>query len=317
VIGEALEKKAAKAAETPGMLAGLGGAAAVVGVITHPHIAIPGLALALAKRVAVERGSTTAAVILDKLATLRGVERAKQVVERQITRGVAGMLPGEERAAVRVRAVQHTGGAEAYDERVAAVQKAARNPAAIAQAAAASIADHAPAAAKAFQSAATRGTTYLASIIPKRKAPPSITPQFDRPHVANALEKASFNRAFDTVHDPMIALAAARDGRLTKEHVKALAAVYPALYAQIVQQTQAKLAILKMPLTTAQKQQVEVLLGRGVDPELTRRYQATYAMSAPKPPNPQQEQHENKSPKRPITAAARNTALDVGRPVGS
>ena len=84
-----------------------------------------------------------------------------------------------------------------------------------------------------------------------------------------------------------------------------------------MQQTQERLADIKHPLSTAQKRSLETLLGRPADPATTARYQATYAMSGPKPPNPQQQQHENKAPKRPITAPARNTALDVGRPVGS
>jgi len=172
--------------------------------------------------------------------------------------------------------------------------------------------------AKAFQSAAVRITQGLAARIPKSTRTPSITPQFDRPHVANALEKASFNRAFDVAHDPMVVLKAAREGSLTQDHVKALAEFYPALYARVVQQTQERLADLKHPLSTAQKRSLETLLGKIPDPATTRRFQATYAMlSAPKPTGPQQEQHANKAPKRPITAPARNAALDVGRPVGS
>jgi hypothetical protein len=70
---------------------------------------------------------------------------------------------------------------------------------------------------------------------------------------------------------------------------------------------------------------MQTLLGMAPDPELTRKFQATYAGLAPPPPaGPQQKQHSNKpeayhGPRRPISSPARNTALDQGegRPVGS
>jgi hypothetical protein len=182
----------------------------------------------------------------------------------------------------------------------------------------ANLEDHAPATTRAFQGAANRAVQYLSTLIPKGKRPPSVTPQFDRPHQANALEKATFMRSFDAVHDPMSILKGAADGRLRADQVKAVAIVYPALYAAIVAQAQARLADLKKPLTIAQKGTIDTLLMRRPDVELTRRYQATYAMQQqPKPTGPQQPQHENKAPKRPITSPAKNTALEVGRPVGS
>jgi hypothetical protein len=312
VIQQAVAKRLAMG--EPPLLGGLGSAALGVGLVTHPVAAASGLALALAKKAAAERGSSTAAVILDKLSALRGVERARQQVETNIERGLSGVIPGAERAPVRVKIVQHAGGADSYAERVEAVQ---RGMADAEKAATAGIEDHAPKTARAFQSAANRGIQYLSGLIPKRKDPPSITPQFDKPHVANAQEKSTFNRSFDAVHDPMSVLRAAQDGRLRSDQVKALATVYPALYAHIVQQAQARLADLKKPLTATQKSQLGILLGRPVDPELTRRFQATYAEEQPKPANPQQPQHANKAPKRPITAPAKNLALDVGRPPGS
>jgi hypothetical protein len=116
-------------------------------------------------------------------------------------------------------------------------------------------------------------------------------------------------------------LKRAAEGRLTQDHVKAMAQIYPARYARVVQQVHERLADLRKPLTTAQKQTIGTLLGRGPDPEMTRRYQAAYQVEAPKPTGPQQPQHENKpsphAPRRPITAPARNAALNVGRPIGS
>jgi len=310
----ALAKKATAATE-----AGIGLPA--LGLLTHgPMGAISGLGLAVAKKAALERGAGTTAVILEKLASLRAVERARQVMERQVERGLSGAMGTGERAAVRVKApITAT-----YEERVAAVQRMLSDPGAGATRAVASVETHAPQAAQAFQATAVRAAKYLGGLIPPQKHPPSITPQFDRPHVANAAERASFTRAFDVAHDPMVALKMAQDGRLTRDHVKALAALYPAVYAHVVQQAQARLADIKHPLTVAQKAQLGTLLGRAPDLDLTRRFQQTYANLAPPPPSgPQQKQHENREqvyhgPKRPISAPARNTALDQGegRPPG-
>jgi hypothetical protein len=297
--------------------------AAGLGLLTHgPAGAAGGLALGLAKQWAAERGHSTAAVVLDKLAALRGVERAAQTVDRKFARGIAALLPGaEERAPLKVSMVTHAAGEEPYAARVAAVQRAAADPGAAASAAVGDIAQHAPKVAKAFQSAAVRATNYLAGLVPKTTRAPSITPQFDRPFVANAAQKATFNRAFDVAHDPAVVLKRAAEGRLTQDHVKAMAQIYPARYARVVQQVHERLADLRKPLTTAQKQTIGTLLGRGPDPEMTRRYQAAYQVEAPKPTGPQQPQHENKpsphAPRRPITAPARNAALNVGRPIGS
>ncbi len=313
VIGKAVAKRAADG--TAPLLGSMGTGLLGVGLVTHPLAAASGLALAVAKRAAAERGSSTAAVLLDKLSALRGIERAKQTVERNIARGVSGMLGDEARAAVRAKVVQHAAGADSFAERVAAVQRGMQGAE---KAAVANLEDHAPATTRAFEGAANRAAQYLSTLIPKAKRPPSVTPQFDRPHQANALEKATFMRSFDAVHDPMTVLKSASEGRLTSTQVKAIATVYPALYAAIVAQAQARLADLKKPLTIAQKATVTTLLGRPQDADLTRRFQATYAMEqAPKPTGPQQPQHANKAPKRPITSPAKNAALEVGRPVGS
>jgi len=129
-------------------------------------------------------------------------------------------------------------------------------------------------------------------------------------------------------HDPMVVLQAAADGRLTRDHVTALAAIYPAMYAHLVEQAHARLADLKHPLSMQQKSQLQTLLGAVPDVNATRLFQQTYADLAPPPPSgPQQKQQKNRpnvyhGPKRPISAPARNMALmgeggPVGRPPGS
>lgn len=279
------------------------------------------IALALAKREASRRGASTSAVLLDKLAALRGVERAGQVVDRNIARGVAGVVPGAERAPVRPRYVQHAAGEDAYESRVRAVMSAmgADHSGVMAD-----VAPHAPNIARAFQSTATRATAYLASMIPKHTRPPSLTPQFDPPPPTSPAQKARFMRAFDAMHDPMSVLADAAAARVTKDQVKALAVVYPALYARVVQQAQDRLADTRTPLTSVQRSQVSILLQRPDEAERTRLFQSTYhAPESTGPTQNQEQQHANKDearrfvPKRPIESPSRQTALTVGRPPGS
>jgi hypothetical protein len=306
----ALAKRVARATEQGIGLPGLGM------LMGGPVGAAKGLALGMAKRALAERGAGTAAVLLEKLAALRAVERAKQIADRQIARGVSGMLGTGKLADVRIRLPVSA----SYEERVAAVQRMVADPKAGAALAVGDIEAHAPKAAQAFQATSVRIANYLAGLIPKQTRPPSITPQFDRPHLATAQQRATFNRAFDVAHDPDLVLHAAGQGRLTRDHVKALAAEYPARYAAVVTQTHEQLAALKRPLSPQRKATAMTLLGMTTDPVLARQFQETYANLAPPPPSgPQQKQHANKGPHRAITAPARITALDAGegRPLGS
>lgn len=335
IIGGALEKRIAGAEEHGSFLKSMGlGNLASLGVMGHmaaiPH-ALPavatGMAANWARKMASERGASSAMVALDKLSALHGIERAVQRVDRNVARGLEGAFGREGRAELRVRSVVHPAGEEPFAARVAAVQRAMQNPMQAASSAVASLVDHAPSTAKAFEMSSVKATQYLAGLIPKSKHPPSITPQFDRPHTASQAEKASFNRAFDVVHDPMVVLKSIQDGRLTRDHVKAIAAVYPALYARIVQAAQQQLADLKHPLTSVQKAQLSTLLGRPQDVDATRRFQQTYAMqegnAGGDKTQQQAPQSKNKesnvwhAPKRPLEATSRVNALDVGRPRGT
>jgi hypothetical protein len=307
----ALAKRVTQATEQGIGLPGLGL------IMGGPLGAAKGLAIGMAKRAAAERGASTSAVILEKLASLRAVERAKQTLDRQVARGLSGALGTGDRAAIRVKLPVTA----SYEERVSAVQRMMADPKAGATQAVSDLAPHAPKAAQAFEATAVRVTKYLGSLIPAQKRPPSITPQFDRPHLATSAQRATFNRAFDVAHDPMVALKAAQDGRLTRDHVKALAAMYPAVYAATVAQAHERLSELKKPLAPGPKAVMATLLGvADTDPVLARRFQKTYADLAPPPPTgPQQKQHKNAGPHRAITAPARITALDggEGRPLAS
>jgi hypothetical protein len=297
---------------------GVSWGAAGLGLLTHgPLGAASGAALGLAKQWAAERGRSTAAVVLDKLSALRGIEQASQRVDRQIARGLSGITHGAPTAAVKVSKAGGT-----FEQRAAAVQRAAADPGAAADAATAGIQEHAPKVAASFKSAAVRATNYLAAQIPKSPLRVDLTPQLDKPSPISKSEQRAFMRKFDAVHDPASVLQSAHEGRVTPDQVQALAQTKPALYAKIQAAAHARLADRKTPLSSSQRTSLSILTGQPThSPDVARAFQATFAPAEP-PKQNQDTQHRNKdraggAPRRPITSPARNIALDVGRPVGS
>jgi len=302
--------------------------AAGLGLLTHGPIgAGAGIALGLAKRWASERGLSTAATVMDKLSVLRGIEQAAQRTNREIARGVDALVGTGKRAEMNVGRVTHAAGVDAYEARVEAVQRAARDPGGAAEAAAAGLEQHAPKVAAAFQAAAVRATQYLAKQIPPPPPQPhSLTPQFAPKHSTDLQARAKWMREFDAVHDPKTVLRAAASGTVTPDMVAAASHTHPALWAKVTGDVRAKLGEAKRPLTDQQRMSVSVLLGvPATDPATARAYQQTFTDKVPPggvPTQNQDEQHRNKgrygnAPKRPITATAKNVALSVGRPQGT
>ena len=295
-----------------------------LGLLSHGPIgAAHGLAIGLAKRFAQERGASTGAVVLDKLAALRGAERAIQRTDREIARGVDALVGSGKRAAMRVGKASGS----SYEQRVEAVQRAARDPAGAAVTAASPIAPHAPRVAAAFRAAAVRTTNLLASLVPKVPQSPSLTPQLQPKHTPSLQARAKFMREFDAAHDPKTVLKAAAEGTITPDMVAVASKSHPALWGKMTKAVETKLRDATHPLTTQQRTNVGILLGVPTHtPDVARAFQATFAESTGPggaPPSQNQDaQHRNKdrygsAPKRPITATAKNVALSVGRPQGT
>ncbi len=237
--------------------AGAAGGIAAHGVIGGLH----GLALGAAHHVVRERGNATAAVLLDKLSAMGGIQNALRQVDTQIARGVDGVLTPGRRAAPKLRVPPHG----SHEERVDAVMHAATNPDAHAQAAAdavAPLAPHAPMISNSFQRSALRATALLATKIPPGTKPsPSITPQFDKPR-STASERAEFDRLSHLTHDPIGYTFDRMDrGTLTKVDVDTFGQVAPGLLEQVRTTMKERLGELKKPLPYAQRLQAELLLG--------------------------------------------------------
>lgn len=227
------------------------------------------------------QGNSTAAVMLDKMAAIGGIRRAQASVDRQITRGVAGLFSENERAALRPK--EHPLGD--YDGAVEAVSAAVGQSgrhAAMVNGAVAPIAPHAPQVTNAFERAALRATTFLASKIPPTHRPAgSLTPQFDKPRVTDT-DKERFLRYVQAVHDPTTVLHKMRQGSITAEEVEALRAVYPEMYGEIRQQIAARLQDAKHPLPYAEETRVKRLFGfPAMDPTTVAILQGNFATPMP------------------------------------
>lgn len=270
-----------------------------------------GLALGAIHHVIRERGNATAAVLLDKLSALGGIQRAVRQVDQKLERGVAGILSPGERAPLRPRlhSFSHKNDEteKGYHERVEAVHKAVSNPdkhlSAIA-ASTAGIAPHAPQTSDAFERAALRASLFLANKIPQSHATPAspFTPQIKQPAVSD-VDRAKFMRYFDAVHDPTSVLNDMARGRLTSEQVEAVKTVYPELYAEMRQRIADELASAKKPPPYEVRLQLSKLFGIP-DPSTTSRFVQNRQGTFQKP------QAQNKQPPaRPIQQLSQAAGL--------
>jgi hypothetical protein len=247
-----------------------------------------------------ERGRATAAVMLDKLSAIGGVERAAAAVDREIDRGVAGFFEPGSRAKPRLKATKYDAPEDAkvpggsYAKRVENVARAVANAHDHVEAtrtAVGGIAQHAPQTAVAFQQTALRATTYLHDAIPKgHRDLTSLTPQTSKdgdgvPHYA----KAEFNRKYDVVNGgPVVLLHHMANGTLTKGEVEAADAVYPEAMKDVRNRVIAKLADQKHPLPYAKDIQARLLLnlprtGTTLDPKFVGTMQQTFHSQPQKP----------------------------------
>jgi hypothetical protein len=81
-------------------------------------------------------------------------------------------------------------------------------------------------------------------------------------------DKASFLRTVQAVNDPRSVVRDMQHGRVSKEGVDALRAVYPKLYGDVQTKVLEQVAGARKPLTYQQRQQVALLTGTPTDPAL-------------------------------------------------
>ncbi|HMF11746.1 MAG TPA: hypothetical protein VKE94_05550 [Gemmataceae bacterium] len=226
-------------------------------------------------------GNSVAAVFFDKAAAIGGINRAQGQVKRQIQRGVAGLF-GPARAGQRVKTSPHAGN---YQQAVTAVSTAANSASHLAtvSGAVAPLAPHAPQVTNAFERAALRATSFLASKIPPgHQDTGALQPKFAKPRVTDA-EQAKFLRYVQAVHDPLAVLQDMKSGSITNEQIEALRSVYPELYGEVRQEVMAALHAPKAKqLSYGEEQRIKRLFGiqSPEDKQMTKLMQDNFQVNA-------------------------------------
>ena len=274
----------------------IGGAEIAAG---HP---LKALALTVGHHVLRERGNSTAAVILDKLSTLRVIQRARDKVDRNIARGV-GSIFGDNVAPMAMHDKINAGSAAHQDRINAVIGTLTADHANGVQKAAQAIQDHAPETAVSFQQAAIRASTYLRSLLPVESQDATIQPHLR--NVAddmNSAQRASFERSYHVCNDPNVALARVKDGTICPDEVAACKNVYPAYYQQCVDEITSKLAETEKPLPGPTRFAISLFVGDPslAGPNYTPQYLATMQQQyqTPAAPNgPPKGKTREKAPK--------------------
>ena len=202
------------------------------------------------------------------------VEKSVGSVKSAITGGKPGRAPSME---------TH----ETYEQRRDSLLRAAGNPdqmQAHLTGTAAPMGSHAPDTARAFEQASMRAVQYLMQVLPKPPPPraDSLTPQVDMEKwQPNDQQKSQFNRQYDAAVHPEKMLHLVADGTITPQHVAALAATKPAMYAMQSKALKAALADLDKPVPTHMQAPVKTFLQLPqLDPQTQKLMQSTYAAPA-------------------------------------
>jgi hypothetical protein len=130
---------------------------------------------------------------------------------------------------------------------------------------------------------ALRGISFLASKMPpSRQDEFSLQPQLSTKSRASDAEVSQFMRFNQAVDNPLIVFREAKSGTLTRDHVEAVKAVYPALYDKMRSEVMTSLASSKKQMAYPARIQLGILLDLPTDktlsPAFLREIQATYSV---------------------------------------
>lgn len=126
---------------------------------------------------------------------------------------------------------------------------------------------------------------FIASKAPQQPG----TDEFGRqkPWEPSDSELARFRRYFDAMNRPQVLIEDLRAGRLTPETVEAVKAVYPNYYQRTVEATLQYVNQKQPEMSQAARQQLNVLMGKGMDSrQRTADLQKSYQSSADNPSKP-------------------------------
>jgi len=299
---------ASGAAKVGGMI---GSAAGPLG--TAAGAAIGGAAGAIANKMVRSRFNFVAPDVLEHAAALFKVEKRGALVDRQMAEGVSGFFEKPKARAVLPASVdilrpQRGETRAAAHARVAAeISRLAGDPAEQARRFTAETGDmgaHAPKITAATAAVQARASQFLASKLPPGHIDQkSLTPHLDKPRISDA-ERTQFARYLATIDDPTTVLTDMKAGRLTRDQVEALKAVYPKMYDDLRTKVVHQLAEQEEPLPYAKRIQLGTLFDlptdETMDPAFVRAIQATYG---PAPASDEANAPHPMSPSKPFDVA--------------
>lgn len=163
------------------------------------------------------------------------------------------------------------------------------------------IAEHAPNVASMLQANMASGVSFLYGKMPIAK---EATP-FEEKRVVSKSEIAQFEKYFSAVSQPLEVLAHVKNGTLAKEHIEALASVYPKLYSEMQKEILNQVASMKSPKSIPYSRKISIsrFLGSPVHSSLTP--QSLMMNQAAFVPSQQNEQKPSKVGMREMTLASR------------
>lgn len=184
-----------------------------------------GLLAAGANKMLRTYGNQTAAVALNHIAGIEGVQRAAAHFDSLLGRDVGAVVGKKSGAISRVSQPRAEAIAKGLLENPEALQ------ARVASFVGTGLRDVAPKTAAAVGDVATRALTFLATRAPKDRSVVNGAQPRTESREPSRQETMRFSRYVEAIDDPLIVVKGLRNGNVTREHVEAVREVYPRLYA--------------------------------------------------------------------------------------
>lgn len=249
-------KEAARAAGSPAY-----SASDMMSVVAAMASGSPlGAAIPVANVIRKKFGNQIAGYVLRKAANFEAVQNAANRIDTMLNKGSKAVIEGSSAGA-------RAPGATLTAAEVREIRAAASNPAVVQSRVAQALGDmpeYAPRTASEFSLAAARTAAYLASQLPKEKAPtsPIFTGKTERPMSDTELRQAT--AIVEVAKDPSIVLDRMQQGLLTAHHVKALKATSPQSFYKIQDYLTRHAAELRPTMSIQQQVSLSILFQKPI-----------------------------------------------------
>lgn len=217
------------------------------------------------QRLAKDRGAQFVADIARRAGGDRRLSAVTHLVDDRAVKAVDAFA-GEKTAKAALRAepvVSRKDLTAQYTRMADAVRRTVKNPAGIANAVA-DIRQANPAIADSLAAKAQTATAFLDSKLPQERSRSPLQPKV-APNKPSPADMSKFVRYAKAVDDPLSVFEDASKGKVSREGVEALKAVYPALYSELQGRYGAAIANRSKELSYAQKVQMAVLFDLPAD----------------------------------------------------